>query len=446
MEDRNWKRIRRTLEIERAVSRSVADERGYRPFAQGAHWVRDLFPDIPNKQWGATFGRLVKRTSGIVIPKHPVPGEPPILPQLRPDNQVELWPPERHDHAEAYPNPRVRGRHEAGKRHGQEGVRVNGEHAHPRDPKYLLAPSPLVDVGYLHAHGAGTSEEHRRKPHDEPEGTTHAHMKRDKDRENKRELRIDVHPASLRMLQGGAPRAFFSIEGSIKADAILSQGEPAFAVPSVTMWPAPELERFAQRYLWPSTRTYVVPDADWSDKPDVALQAFVCVDVLRGYGVEAAVAAVPRGAGAKGVDDFLADRGRLDKLMAYRRELTPAFRDFVEEIKRYRPFGEIRARDRLVDVLKFIVLHADEQGRCRRTGKTIAKYTDVSRKRLDAMLGDYNDISDDLVWEVDGKPFLTYHEWEGWDVDRGRRSRFGEFEVTRPDIRAETTERPLAED
>jgi hypothetical protein len=74
MDDQTWARMERVLHEERGVSREIASERGYRPFDPGDTRVRELFPNMSNRQWGATFGRLVKRTSGIVIPKHPVPG------------------------------------------------------------------------------------------------------------------------------------------------------------------------------------------------------------------------------------------------------------------------------------------------------------------------------------------------------------------------------------
>jgi Domain of unknown function (DUF3854) len=447
MNDDDWKRMRRVLEEDRAVDKDVAGERGYRPFDRGDRWVRDLYPDMSGPQWGATFGRLVRRTSGIVIPKHPVPGTRDISPQLRPDAPVELWAAERHHH-DAYPDS-VRKRHEAGRKHDGAGVRVEDEHEHPRDPKYLLTPLPVGPIGWFHAHSERTKPGHLTKYHaDDPTpDPVHSHHRRDKDRTESREKRLDVHPRTLRMLKDDPKlRVFFSIEGSIKADAILSQGEAALAVPSVAMWPAPELEGFVHEYL-ADRRVYVVPDADWAQKSEVALQAFVCVGALRRFGADAAVASAPEESGLKGVDDFLAAGGDIGDLTVVRRKLTRAFHDFTAEVRRRREFGEIRARDRLIDVLRFVVLHADESGRCQRMGKTIARHTDLTLRRLEATL----DGMDDLTWGIDGgEPFLTYRYLAPDEPDdywhrRAGGSRYSEFQV-RADIRAHTVKRPLRED
>lgn len=460
--------MRHVLEVERAVAEDVASERGYRPFDQGDGWVRDLFPDMTGPQWGATFGRLVKRTSGVVIPKHPVPGTGYIAPQLRPDAPVELWAAERHRHdgkqvhtlsppcgcgakhrqdfEERAMSAGARTRHEAGKRHDYSGKSVDGWHVHPRDPKYLLTPLPVGRVGWFHAHSERTKAGHLTKYHaDDPTpDPVHSHHKRDKDRTESREKRLDVHPRTLRMLKEDPKRrVFFSIEGSIKADAILSKGEAALAVPSVAMWPAPELEGFVDEYLR-DRRVYVVPDADWAHKSEVALQAFVCVGALRRFGADAAVAAAPEESGLKGVDDFLAAGGDVGDLTVVRRKLTRAFHDFTKEVRRRQEFGEIRARDRLIDVLRFVVLHADEDGRCQRMGKTIARHTDLTLRRLEATLDAFGDM-DDLEWRIGEEPFLTYSRYEPEDLWHGRGFPYGEFQV-RADIRAHTVKRPLRED
>lgn len=221
MDDTEWKRIQNVLCEERAVARDVAEERAYRPFDQGDAWVRELFPDMTPRQWGATFGRMVRRTSGIVIPKHPVPGTGPIAPQLRPDEAVENWEPDRHDHS-TY-GETARRRHEAGRKHDGAGVPVEGQHEHPHDPRYLLAPLPVRNFGFFHVHTERTTHGHFLKHHDvkgthshvdvagdkyshehgpwEPchvrvghaEPGTHSHLKRAKDRRDSREKRLDVH-------------------------------------------------------------------------------------------------------------------------------------------------------------------------------------------------------------------------------------------------------------
>jgi hypothetical protein len=414
---------------ERAVSEEVARERGYDAWDSSADepWVRELFARIPNAQWGATFGRLLRRAEigGIIIPKHPVPGCAPFFAQLRPnrDDQhpvPELWPPRKHDHDHDRPSETADGRkyfksralrgkarewHVGGK-HGHDGIArygkdefmradVMGEHEHPRDAKYLLAPAPWEHYVESHAHSDRTTIRHLESRRYAAEhaaagqliGDTpillgeHMHNKRRK--KKGLEQRLDVHPQSLRMLEEGAERAFFSIEGSIKADALLSAGEAAFAVPSITMWPALELERFAHEYL-AGRRVYVVPDADWEDNPMVAFQAFVCCDVLKRHGVDAKVAASPGTYGAKGIDDFIAANGDVDDMVVVSRELTPEFHRWAASVRHDRSLGAVNQRERAVDVTRFLALHADDDGNVLMPGKTIAKHARLSLKQLDS--------------------------------------------------------------
>jgi len=441
--------MKRVLHEERGVSREVASERGYRPFDPGDTWVRELFPNMSNHQWGATFGRLVKRTSGIVIPKHRVPSTRPIAPQLRPDKPVELWPPDRHDH-DSY-GPTARGKHEAGQKHDEAGVRVEGEHEHLHDPKYLLAPLPVVDFEYSHAHSNRTGEGHRAKPHDDPDGL-HDHVRRGKNRERSLEKRLDVHPRSWRMMQDDPDRrVFFSIEGTIKADAILSKDEATIAVPSVAMWTAEELEGFTKETL-AGRRVYVVPDADWLWKPEVALQAFTCADALNRFGAKAVVAAAPEESGLKGVDDFLAAGGEIGDLTVVQRKLSSAMKRLVQDVEDYRYLGDQRFRRTIGLVLKFVANHADEEGRCKKMGRTVARYTDLSLKRLDAVVSSLVDSDRWDGWvpgghwprsDADVEPPFVYREFSRWE--RGTPYRWGEFEL-RADLRSRTITRSLRDD
>jgi hypothetical protein len=270
-----------------------------------------------------------------------------------------------------------------------ERVRVTGWHEHPRDPRYLMAPSPLEDVTWTHAHGERTKADHvdssrREKEHGVQDVTTD-HEHRDRRRVGTPlEQRIDVHPRTLRLLDEDPDLPlFWSIEGSIKADAILSKGYPAIAVPSVTMWPARELERFAERYMR-GRRIYVVPDADWETNSQVALQAFVCVDALMGLRVKAAVAASP--GPDKGVDDYLAHGGKVEDLVVIRREITPEF-DAWADLARADSDDWIFSPDResIVRVTWWLALHADDEGHVMRPGRTMAKYTRLSLGKLDSV-------------------------------------------------------------
>jgi hypothetical protein len=139
--------------------------------------------------------------------------------------------------------------------------------------------------------------------------------------------RLDV-PMPQRVLD--AERVFFVIEGSLKTDAVLSQGEAAFGVPSVTLWDAPELTEFIRVMRLAEKEVVIVPDADWFTNEMVVMQAMLCRTYLRDRGVNAIVAAPPLQAGAvmvdsvfgplKGVDDYLRAGYSLDSMTVLERE------------------------------------------------------------------------------------------------------------------------------
>jgi len=119
--------------------------------------------------------------------------------------------------------------------------------------------------------------------HGVPVAGPHEHTRKAKDREHGIARRLDVHPDAVPLLLS-AGRVFFVIEGCIKADAVLSRGEAVFSVPSVTLWKAPELEAFAERYLKEKT-VFIVADADAVMKPEVMTQAKLCRSFLHRRGV-----------------------------------------------------------------------------------------------------------------------------------------------------------------
>jgi hypothetical protein len=170
---------------------------------------------------------------------------------------------------------------------------------------------------------------------------------------------------------------YFALEGTPKADAILTKiiateaCASVFDAPSVTLWPKPELEEFAQflhatdwmtglvegpdgglerrgRYV------VIVPDADWYTNPLVERQAFFCRQFLRNAGVRACIAAPPVWEGLeeckcrepdriasdgtcrlcggyiKGVDDYLYAGGDLDDLAVLAREASSTLALFAD--------------------------------------------------------------------------------------------------------------------
>jgi hypothetical protein len=282
MNDTTWERMRQVLNVKRAVSREVASERPYIPYDKNdtaTVYADDRFTVIPPEQRGPVYTKAVNLSSGIIITKHPVPGEPPILPQLRPDERVLMRELDRQGHSHDAHSwitrwgdenktraiaTKALELHLASDKHddakpGEGPVDIgDGKHVHHWDgyAKYLLAPTPVVTrMGALRPHDARTTNAHVQRRHDgTPTDAPHRHPYKAKDRRVSYEKRLDMHPRAARMLPS-AERVFFSIEGSIKADALLSKGECSFAVPSVTMWAAPELERFTRRHLKASRYT-----------------------------------------------------------------------------------------------------------------------------------------------------------------------------------------------
>jgi hypothetical protein len=157
--------------IERGVSREVAAERGYTPYYGKHHpehdpvaLARELsqydltgkqrrfftsktsgardadFPDgdfdpKEDREEHAGLGQ------GLLMHKHPFPGEPKILPQLRPEHAVELdargqW--HRHDLAYRHTSEHLQ-RH-LKEEHAGWPVDDNEWHRHPAGAKYLNAP------------------------------------------------------------------------------------------------------------------------------------------------------------------------------------------------------------------------------------------------------------------------------------------------------------------
>ncbi len=125
--------------------------------------------------------------------------------------------------------------------------------------------------------------------------------------------RFDIHPAARELIQR-RKELWFCLEGSLKADAVLSAGEAVFSVLGVTMWNVPKEEwTTLSRYLTRErSMVHVVPDSDYFTNGQVALNAWRCVSEWRTRGVEADLA-VPgsliklHGQEKKtGVDDWLA--------------------------------------------------------------------------------------------------------------------------------------------
>jgi hypothetical protein len=210
----------------------------------------------------------------------------------------------------------------------------------------------------------------------------HAHLRTQRGSLPSTEKRLDAHPRSLKRLRDGErpARVFFSIEGTPKNDALVTAGEIACNVPSVTMWRADELERFALEYLRESV-TFIVPDSDWASNPLVALQAFECREYLRSkIDAEVHVAAVPEESGLKGVDDFLGAGHTPDELVVLDRHPGDLFLGWAEghvADASSKGNGKNGARTD-VAVMEWLALHATAEGLVKRSVTSIAEYTGKS--------------------------------------------------------------------
>lgn len=166
--------------------------------------------------------------------------------------------------------------------------------------------------------------------------------------------RIDMNqdPQNVRNLKSGKGRIYFAMEGSIKADAILTTAkkeDPTAAVvnvPSVTLWQqnsaltggvgggvsTSELKWFAGKY-GKGREIILIPDADGITNPNVRMQAKAMSTALKSSGVGRVIIAAPPlragttkqvdhfnlpsgvDEGRKGIDDHLgAGRGSLSQL------------------------------------------------------------------------------------------------------------------------------------
>ena len=133
---------------------------------------------------------------------------------------------------------------------------------------------------------------------------------------------LDVHPLARPMIAAGRP-IYFCLEGSFKADAVLSQGAASISSTSVTTWENRDLRRLLP-VLRDAPRVFVVPDSDFyaSDKmdedmfnPAVVWQTRRAAQWLAAKGVNTIIAVPWLGTAEKtGVDDFLGMGHGLDEL------------------------------------------------------------------------------------------------------------------------------------
>ena len=317
---------------EHAISAQVADARPYvRWTTDNIQPVKDAYKTLTKGQ-RAHMSRVAGQADGWVITRHAPPGLDlrRVYAEIRPDEAVRAQAPYWHCHPTSpgdvepvYPttgNPLLaKDIHTAesmkthiarttGDEYVHEGVNDETVHMHQPLAKYVFPSSFKRQI---------TGRD------------GHLHWVKD----TKRNLakRIDVHPLAVELF-ADSEIVYFGLEGCIKADAILTailaadDAATVFSVPSVTLWPwdAPELPRFAAKYLKGKT-VIIVPDLDWYKNPGVYTQAMLARTFLRRRGIEETHIEAPpieffQTTGEKGVDDFLAHGGMLGDLARIGRE------------------------------------------------------------------------------------------------------------------------------
>lgn len=169
--------------------------------------------------------------------------------------------------------------------------------------------------------------------------------------------RLDMHPDAVSLFSD-ATRVFFGIEGCVKEDAMLSQGEAVFSVPACWQWRVPEMAAFADKYLAGKV-VFIVPDGDWAKNWQVRSAAIQCSSYLRGFGLERVFVAAPPPEllddGIKGVDDFLGAGYSLDDMVVIGREIPKTFEQWATKIARE---GRVDGAARDAEVLQALSLSA----------------------------------------------------------------------------------------
>ena len=272
------------------------------------------------KRLSGKISSVVRQSPGQLMPKHPLPGNPPIPPQLRPDHPVITdhrftW----HYHGPApepgeWPcYPVEAGEHRVGKKLIPVGEMATwmlekvGEIAGP-DGETLHAYTRVEHApkfGYVIS--AGEVERHINRVKEEPydpatgEGDHHGDnpdfVHKHAPHKAKYVLfgdnkRIDVHPWVPKMLKK-AKRVLFVMEGTPKNDSCVSAGEAVISVPSVTLWDANEVAGAVRwvRTINPDAPFVVVPDADGIFNSNVRRQALFLRSCIRRNGAQAYIAA-----------------------------------------------------------------------------------------------------------------------------------------------------------
>jgi hypothetical protein len=236
-----------------------------------------------------------------------------------------------------------------------------------------------------------------------------------------RAQRVDIHPLAVDLF-ADAEVVFFVIEGCPKSDAVLTailksgMRAAVFSVPSVTLWRAPELRRFAEAHLR-SKLVVIVPDGDWRDNPRVVTQAMSCRTRLTSLRLQACIASPTLG---KGVDDHLVAGGTLGDLAVIGRDF-PDLYGVWRLMERLTPGREDRVRRNFI-INVAVAVHAGEDGTIKKNVRPLARIMDLPESRVRRAV---DGLLEAGAWTADRPTLTTRGKWKGryydpseqWDGD-----------------------------
>ena len=363
-----------TLEVftKRGIDPAIAEARPHVPYAQGD--TAAILAADP--KWGGSkglkihLGSVVNQSSGIAMRRHPAllpetsegdrsfwaayereMGAGPILAELRPDEAVLIR--ERHPH-----------------KHAAEPEVATHEWEVEHLRRFDVDPSRRVRKPKEYAQ--------YREAHENPtEYHGHAHeAKYVFPSGSKNAKRLDMHPGARPLLEqakkdGGV--VFYALEGCLKADSLLTKGQPVISVPSVSLWHPTELATFAERHLLGGVTVVVLTDSDWRTNPNVMGYGMLATSYLTDLGVRAVFGApAPIDDDPKtGIDDMLARKlDALDvKLVEHDVPDMDLLRRMVGEAL---PTKAGVSRDVAARVFLWHLLHATTAGHVKGGGKRCA--------------------------------------------------------------------------
>jgi hypothetical protein len=459
----------------RAVSPQVRDDRGYTPYDAGdigvLYGVDPKYQALTDGERGSVR-KTINQRPGIVMPRFAIPGAPEIFAQIRPFKFKELdpdldlaaygieedpgvfkgtW---MHKHVQEYSH-----------RHTRHGAFVVGERPRtayraPRQSRAWLNEHiawehdergwafaefggfEMVPGTEVHAHSISWIKHEENVEyaldHQQSEAGEHVHKHQEyakyvyvsggkvvDERAERPAKVVDVHPMARPLIQAGGRRCFFALEGLLKNDAILTQGEPVLNCGSVTLWDDPALAGFATEFLRGFEKVVIVPDSDWLGNEHVAAQARRLQERFREYGISAIVAAPaarcsnltgnpacihphrpsdPSGRSSpdhkNGVDDWLGAGRSLDEMIAWEHPEPPQ----LPAIGR-----QLRSEERNRRVLEYLCMGQNPwSGRVRRSLRDIGKSLRMDKNAVWRAMRDLDEAGviervppDDLYFDYD---------------------------------------------